>query len=419
MPLNPLTLVPASSKAKDVATLNDLGTHVTSAVQVTPVSNTTDGLSGSPVGTPIKGSTYTYTGDVNNVMYTYTASGWEQGGTPGALTVSDFGPANESFIDGGVINAGTSINSPIINSGVMNSGVISGGTITGGTIDGTLITGAIIRASYIDLTSVESLTNWAVVTNMNTIPVQYWDNFAQNDLGNPIPDINGKYRLYTTTPLYISSASGSIAQSGSYQSDAHTWDDYTVVGKKMITESGLLLPSGILTFSGGVDLGFPSEYYGGGGNSTVYILGNEFRFEYYAEKLHYGDLSLNYNYVKFYFNGVLDYTLTAAGGSDTSSNRNKVVSGITISVSLRVVNQLSVIWGDDPTPGGHYARYTLSIPASVNSRVLTPKTGYTGSILYAEHHAKDAVTYVSQSYTNVNPYMNYSVSQMEIEQYIS
>jgi hypothetical protein len=128
MPLNPLTLVPASSKAKDVATLNDLGTHVTSAVQVTPVSNTTDGLSGSPAGTPIKGSTYTYTGDANNVMYTYTASGWEQGGNPDALTATDLGPTGTTVIDGGRINTDSLFANRVFAENITYTGTITGGT---------------------------------------------------------------------------------------------------------------------------------------------------------------------------------------------------------------------------------------------------------------------------------------------------
>jgi hypothetical protein len=181
MALNTATITPAVIAAKDVATLADLPSNTTSATQTIPNDSTVDGLDASSIGSIVGGSTFTYTGGSSNVMFTYTASGWEQGGNPDALTNANFN-TNITTIDGGKITTG-SIDAAYINtSGLIADNIQAHSTIVGNAITGSNITGAIIEASviktsYLDLDGeLEVLTNYHITVSMyNGDPSLYSD----------------------------------------------------------------------------------------------------------------------------------------------------------------------------------------------------------------------------------------------------
>ena len=228
MPLNPLTLVPASSKAKDVATLADLPTHTSGTID--PVATT------EPIGS-------TYHNTTDDSIWTYTASGWVLGGDPDALTDANFN-TNITTIDGGKITTGI-IRSPggstyfdLVNDKIeMNGGTITSGTITSGTIHGVNITGSIIKSSWIDYRTVGALTNWVyygpptnhpLYTGTHpVVPVAYAVNFAANNLTGELEvDSDGYVRLPAVSGPTLSSEGATLTSDTHVYASAKSYNSY-------------------------------------------------------------------------------------------------------------------------------------------------------------------------------------------------
>jgi hypothetical protein len=125
MAINVSTLIPASSKAKEVATLADVPT-LTNGTE-NPTSTT------EPIGS-------VYENITDNSIWTYTntaplvQNGWVQGGTPGAVTASDLAAAgNYTTINGSQIITG-SINAESIDVDTIFADEILMSSVTSGVI---------------------------------------------------------------------------------------------------------------------------------------------------------------------------------------------------------------------------------------------------------------------------------------------
>ena len=103
-----------------------------------------------------------------------------------------------TIIDGSRIITGSIEASSINTTGLYADGIagnkIYGNEIIGGTIEGAYIEGAVIKSSWIDLQSTGYLTDWQYFTTGNPPPSEYLDNFAKDDTGALITP-NGYYRL--------------------------------------------------------------------------------------------------------------------------------------------------------------------------------------------------------------------------------
>jgi len=85
----------------------------------------TSGLLSARPATAVAGSTYTATDNpAKSVLYTYTTTGWVQGGDPDALTAADLGATGTTVIDGGRITTGT-LSASKITTGTLNAGLVS------------------------------------------------------------------------------------------------------------------------------------------------------------------------------------------------------------------------------------------------------------------------------------------------------
>ena len=228
-------------------------------------------------------------------------------------------------IDGGKITTG-SVAADQINAYAITGKSIIGGTIDGAAIKGVTITGAVIKASYIDLTDQSYLTNWQSITDINTIPSQYWGNFAVGDNGLPITDAMGYYRLVTSVPLVAPATSTtSLSLNTSTALPVYSYDYYQVLAKKPISNTFKLVPY--------LDYGWKtliygkvwnannwSEYWGNDMAFSTIVAGNEIKIEGYVEKTHYGDLVYNTVYLKYWLNGTLITTANASGGANGNEN---------------------------------------------------------------------------------------------------
>lgn len=94
---------------------------------VTGAPTHTSGLLSARPLTAVLGSTYTATDvPLEPVLYTYTSTGWIQGGDPDALTAEDLGPTGTTVIDGGRITTGT-VQADRLKAGTNSSTVWTGG----------------------------------------------------------------------------------------------------------------------------------------------------------------------------------------------------------------------------------------------------------------------------------------------------
>ena len=122
---------------------------------------------------------------------------------------------NATTIDGGKIVTGSIAADKINTTGLIadniSANTISGKKITGGSMYGTYIEGAIIKASFIDLSSTATLTNWQQYTPA-TYPSAYDANFAKNTNGTLLVDSQGYVRLMGNTQL----VSGGISHTNNY-----------------------------------------------------------------------------------------------------------------------------------------------------------------------------------------------------------
>jgi hypothetical protein len=154
--------------------------------------------------------------------------------------VVDFTNTNASgttTIDGSKITTG-SVSALQIATGAVTADKISAGAINGYTIEGIIIKGSsiegsVIKSSWIDYSSTGDLTDWALYT-LNNRPTAYDSNFAHNNDGTFVVDINskirlaGKARLYSiyTTQSYYSGSNGNgsinIVSDGIYPYDSYT-----------------------------------------------------------------------------------------------------------------------------------------------------------------------------------------------------
>lgn len=145
-------------------------------------------------------------------------------------TVINGGYINTSLISAGAITADK------IDANAVSGKTISGGIITGTKLYGTQIEGAIIKASYIDLSSTATLTNWQQYTPA-TYPSSYDANFAKNNNGTLLVDSQGYVRLMGNTRIVLGANSqasrymsndNSIpsASLASYELNLHSYDDY-------------------------------------------------------------------------------------------------------------------------------------------------------------------------------------------------
>lgn len=307
---------------------------------------------------------------------------------------------NQSLIDGGTIVAGSSVNAPVINSAVLNSGEVNGSLINGAEINGGTITGAIIKASFIDSSTTKNLTNWAVVTDINTIPVQYWDNFAQDALGNPIADVNGKYRIYTSDPVYAqyftstynySILSGQTTSIGAspevFSDDVYTYDYYQVSGKKLITVGSIIDTGNVdVVLMNTTAAGYLHDWSGISTTTQYTILGYKIKLYCFAKWY-----SPRTRIVDVYVDDVLHGSYGNIGGNgNLNINFTIDFGGLPINFNG---------WINNSNPGGF--NITTKIPASVAPYFVTLNPGFTGDLF---------------SYQFLNAYMfsnndgNYSMS---------
>lgn len=112
--------------------------------------------------------------------------------------------SGQSIITGGYLRTSLIQANEIIAGGISANAVIgntiSGSIITGSKIYGAQIEGSIIKASYIDLTSTATLTNWQQYTPAN-YPSQYAANFAHKNDGTLLIDSLGYVRLMGNTNI--------------------------------------------------------------------------------------------------------------------------------------------------------------------------------------------------------------------------
>ena len=153
---------------------------------------------------------------------------------------------NGGYINTGLIQAGA-ITADKIDANAISGKTISGGIITGTKLYGTQIEGAIIKASYIDLSSTATLTNWQQYTPAN-YPSAYDANFAKKNDGTLLVDSQGYVRLMGNTNIltqnyyytlnYNGRTSPAINRTDTYTVNLYSWNNYTVSTlNRMITDS--------------------------------------------------------------------------------------------------------------------------------------------------------------------------------------
>lgn len=166
-------------------------------------------------------------------------------------TIIDGGSIRTDLIDADNIIAGG------LKADVVLGNTIAGNVITGSKIYGAQIEGAIIKASYIDLSSTATLTNWQQYTPTD-YPSEYDVNFAKNNDGTLLVDSQGYVRLMGNTKIltknyyyslgYNGSTNPAINRTDAYAVNLYGWNNYTVSSiNRMITDSNRLLlssPSG-------------------------------------------------------------------------------------------------------------------------------------------------------------------------------
>lgn len=154
--------------------------------------------------------------------------------------------SGQTIINGGYINTSLIQADSIMANQINTTGLVAenisadtihGKKITGGSMYGTYIEGAIIKASFIDLSSTATLTNWQKYTPA-TYPSEYDANFAKNNDGTLLVDSLGYVRLMGNTQLvsggisytnnYVPNSNYAPAASiPAYEISIHGYDDYT------------------------------------------------------------------------------------------------------------------------------------------------------------------------------------------------
>ena len=137
--------------------------------------------------------------------------------------------SGQTVINGGYINTGL-IQAGAITTGMLDANAISGKTISGGIITGTKlygtqIEGAIIKASYIDLSSTATLTNWQQYTPAN-YPSAYDANFAKKNDGTLLVDSQGYVRLMGNTKIVVPLLSSTQANNAPYEFGLYPYNSY-------------------------------------------------------------------------------------------------------------------------------------------------------------------------------------------------
>lgn len=228
MAINVATLAPASVKSKNVATEQYVDTSIAS-IDVSGDINANNDVFAQKLG---------YTNYA--AMVNAAASG-------------------QTVINGGYINTGLiqaeAITADKIDANAISGKTISGGIITGTKLYGTQIEGAIIKASYIDLSSTATLTNWQQYTPAN-YPSAYDSNFAKNNNGTLLVDSQGYVRLMGNTKIvnggkgygshYLPNSNYTPAVTlPSYVIDIHSYDDYknNSVNRMIASSHTLSIPS--------------------------------------------------------------------------------------------------------------------------------------------------------------------------------
>jgi hypothetical protein len=131
---------------------------------------------------------------------------------------------NGGYINTGLIQAGA-ITADKIDANAVSGKTISGGIITGTKLYGTQIEGAIIKASYIDLSSTATLTNWQQYTPAN-YPSAYDANFAKNNNGTLLVDSQGYVRLMGNTRIVVPLLSSTQANNAPYEFGLYPYNSY-------------------------------------------------------------------------------------------------------------------------------------------------------------------------------------------------
>jgi hypothetical protein len=161
------------------------------------IKNCTFGYSNYAVDTWDDGWNVGLSTDLTGYVFTQThTSSWQQ-------EVQRAIDNDATYIDGGKIVTNTAlVNNLNVLGGIVASNIkadrILTNDITGNTITGSYLEGVIIRNSWIDPTSVGTLTLWAVATGITVSSSPYYSyraNFAFDNDGSLIVDSNGKYRL--------------------------------------------------------------------------------------------------------------------------------------------------------------------------------------------------------------------------------
>lgn len=178
-----------------------------------------------------------------------TYAALESAATAGETVVVG-GKINTGLIEANAINA-NQINTTGLIAENISADTIAGKTITGGRMYGTYIEGAIIKASFIDLSSTATLTNWQQYTPA-TYPSAYDANFAKNNNGTLLVDSQGYVRLMGNTKIVTPAVvynSNYAPNSGytpavsipPYEINIHGQDDYKYASlNRMISDSHTL-----------------------------------------------------------------------------------------------------------------------------------------------------------------------------------
>ena len=202
MAINVSTLVPASEKAKNVATEDYVDTQINS-IDVSADINDNNDLFAQKLGY----------GSYSELAAAATAG----------TTLINGGYINTNLINANGIKANQIDTTGLVAENI-SSDLIAGKTITGSTIEGARINGAVIKASYLDLDGdLEVLTNYHISTAMyNSNPSNYSDAiYIEADGEYRIPSISSisSYSKSTSTSgthyLYSGIYSYEIANAGS------------------------------------------------------------------------------------------------------------------------------------------------------------------------------------------------------------
>jgi hypothetical protein len=405
-------------------------------------------------------SAFTITADVFKIVASGQSVASRNPFTVNAVTgeisfngVVDFTNTNASgttTIDGSKITT-NSISAGQIAVDAISSKTIIGGTINGTSISGVIISGAIIKASYIDLSSQSYLTNWKFVTDINSIPQQYWSNFALGTDGSPIVDAIGYYRLVTTVPMTIGLKSNSeLPKLSSYAPQFYTYDYYQVLGNKPVSSSFTLLPYSDYNWS---MLGYGKvwnsnnyqEQFGGKLSQSINIAGYEFRIDGYMERQHYSDSSYNTVFLKLYQDGsLLDFANATGSSTDEgipycgtqpyAASVERIVTIGTMQIRIRLIaaNMMdcAATWANGvlatvgiPVPSdfnntnhyNSYITYTVEVYTPFPSgAVCVPSPLYSGPMLsYTHNDFAFSGSYATNSY---QPSMNIMHNNYKVDQ---